>query len=447
MANIRACDSCLASNFSDESDHLCEQEDFECSKWRFDSTDYSGDAAFFFNELSISSASTRASSKEFSFQNNPPLRTQFSELFDESSEFVERPTVCLAKSLTATLAISAEAEVIDFVRCGPLFGKLEKDSLPFDADWLRLGALIVGEIASPCAAGEALPSLLERSVAVRVYHLYLPMYFWMRNQVRKTVASRLANGVVTRRAVAISLSAPQGCGKTTVVTILTKLFAADGLRCASVSIDDFYLTGASQDALATRHADNTILQVRGNAGTHDLPLGEATLRELLGERVRDVLVPVYDKSARCGRGDRAPASHWRVVSSPCDVVLFEGWMSGFKPVGLAAQGQLAAIHPSLPEIDRALAGYSSWDELMDAWCVVGLEDKANVFKWRLEAERKMSASGRPGMSDEKVRDFVARYMPAYEAYCPRLYRDAASTGVDGKPTLFIRVDGSREPVF
>ena len=62
----------------------------------------------------------------------------------------------------------------------------------------------------------------------------------------------------------------------------------------------------------------------------------------------------------------------------------------------------------------------------------------------------MAAAGRPGMSDAQVADFVDRYMPSYRAYLPQLYAAAAAndgnSGVDGKPTLFSRVDASRNPV-
>lgn len=54
-----------------------------------------------------------------------------------------------------------------------------------------------------------------------------------------------------------------------------------------------------------------------------------------------------------------------------------------------------------------------------------------VFEWRAEAERCMREAGRPGMSDDEVRDFCSRYMPAYRAYLPGLYGRcrAAGTGV------------------
>jgi hypothetical protein len=40
----------------------------------------------------------------------------------------------------------------------------------------------------------------------------------------------------------------------------------------------------------------------------------------------------YDKSLNEGRGDRADPSTWPKVNGPVDIVLFEGWMSGFSPL-------------------------------------------------------------------------------------------------------------------
>lgn len=340
------------------------------------------------------------------------------------------------------MASPALAELAGFVNAGPLYPKLR--NVPAIAEWAQRGAQLVADITGDAILEDVAPSTLEHSVAVRVFHLYLPMYFWMRDLVRETVADRASKGDLDRRAVSIGLSAPQGCGKTTVVNYLSDMFAADGLVCASVSIDDFYLTGADQVSLAAAHPYNPILQVRGNAGTHDVALGVDVIEHLRSAHDGDVAVPVYDKAARSGKGDRAPETAWRYLQTPCDVILLEGWMTGFKHRGDAAA--LAAIHPSLPEIDAALLQYAALDDLLDAWCVIGLEDKSHVFEWRLEAERKMAASGRPGMTDDAVRDFVARYMPAYTAYCPALYAAAGSDGVDGKPTLLVHVDGNRRPV-
>lgn len=58
-----------------------------------------------------------------------------------------------------------------------------------------------------------------------------------------------------------------------------------------------------------------------------------------------------------------------------------------------------------------------------------------VFEWRAEAERRMREAGRPGMSEEQVRDFCSRYMPAYRAYLPGLYESCirATNAVEAEP--------------
>jgi hypothetical protein len=59
------------------------------------------------------------------------------------------------------------------------------------------------------------------------------------------------------------------------------------------------------------------------------------------------LVLRYDKSAYSGRGDRADPSTWPTVSGPVDIVLFEGWMSGFAPASdeeVCTGGQSTQLH-------------------------------------------------------------------------------------------------------
>ena len=90
-------------------------------------------------------------------------------------------------------------------------------------------------------------------------------------------------------------------------------------------------------------SDNKLLQVRGNAGTHDLQLGQDTLRALQGAgSSAEVAVPRYDKSQHGGRGDRVPSSAWPCVKAPIDIILFEGWMLGFSPV---ADGEVDKVRP------------------------------------------------------------------------------------------------------
>ena len=109
----------------------------------------------------------------------------------------------------------------------------------------------------------------------------------------------------------------------------------------------------------------------------------------------------------------------------------------------AAPDGATAVDADLGAVDACLGAYARWDAHADAWLVVAIESPADtVYGWRREAERR--AGG--GLSDEQVRDFVGRFLPSYEAYCPALYAAAAGGGVDAKPTLRLDVDTTRSPV-
>lgn len=80
----------------------------------------------------------------------------------------------------------------------------------------------------------------------------------------------------------------------------------------------------------------------------------------------------YDKSAFEGHGDRADPSAWPVVKGPLQLVFFEGWMSGFRPVGREAA---ASVEPALAEVDAQLQRYeAAWDALVDSWLVIRIAD-------------------------------------------------------------------------
>ncbi len=239
----------------------------------------------------------------------------------------------------------------------------------------------------------------------------------------------------TSRPLVIGLQAPQGAGKTTLVTHLLRRLAERGLRGAGVSIDDFYLSRAEQVALAAAHPGNPYLEHRGYPGTHDIALGTQTLQALKGIVAgSSQRVPVYDKSAHGGRGDRAPESDWRVVNGPLDVVIVEGWMLGFAPVA-----EDALPDPLMAFSNRALTVYSAWYALIDQWIVLRAAEPEFVLEWRVEAEERMKASGKPGLSREAITDYVRRFLPAYRTYATGL--------ADGRtPALTVTMGLDRTPV-
>jgi D-glycerate 3-kinase len=197
---------------------------------------------------------------------------------------------------------------------------------------------------------------------------------------------------------------------------LCRLASEDGLRAASVSIDDFYLARQEQIDLAKRHADNPYLQHRGYPGTHDVHLGTRVLTALknIDEHGR-VALPSYDRSAFGGAGDRRPDSDWPIAEAPLDGVILEGWMLGFTAV---QRDTLPDAHLRL--INEYLRRYSAWLDCLDAFVWLEPEDPLFVLDWRVEAEERSKAAGQGGMSTEEIKAFAAEFLPAYRIYLPGL---------------------------
>lgn len=255
--------------------------------------------------------------------------------------------------------------------------------------------------------------------------------------------AELAGGAApgSRSARQVGISAPQGCGKTTLVSALVALLTSEAHAAAAVSIDDFYLRGAEQEALAASAPGNPLLAFRGNAGTHDLALASTTLSALRSPQGRAVAVPLYDKTLRGGRGDRAPEAAWPVVREPLQVVLLEGWCLGFRP--LPSDGAAEAQAPGLGAVNAALRAHAgAMEDYADCWVVIQVGDPSWVYSWRAQAEAVTRAAGKPALTEAQVADFVQRFMPAYAAYLPGLYAEGP-TGRAGAPVLSLAVDATR----
>jgi D-glycerate 3-kinase len=213
----------------------------------------------------------------------------------------------------------------------------------------------------------------------------------------------------------LGLNGPQGCGKSTAAAVLVDAARDDGRRALAVSIDDFYLTHAEQRALAEGHPGNPYLLYRGYPGTHDVALGARVIEALAACRDgADVTVPVYDKSANAGRGDRAPESGWRHVRGPFDLVIVEGWMLGFAPV------DQATLEPDLVAPNRYLAAYAAWSSQLDALVHLGADSLDTIVAWRVQSERARRERGETALSDDEARDYIRRFLPAYRVYVPAL---------------------------
>jgi D-glycerate 3-kinase len=217
----------------------------------------------------------------------------------------------------------------------------------------------------------------------------------------------------------LGVQGPQGCGKSTRAAALVEQWRRAGVRATTVSIDDFYLTNAEQEALASRHPGSRYLRYRGYPGTHDVALGRRTIDALrsLGDG-ESTTVPVYDKSAHGGRGDRAPESKWARVTGPVDFLIVEGWMLGFTPVG--ADDAALSADPALRAPNEYLTAYRAWNERLDAFVRMHVASLDTVVRWRVDSERTRRQHGESTLSDEEARDYIERFLPAYRLWGPQL---------------------------
>lgn len=339
----------------------------------------------------------------------------------------------------APAEVSSVKDLFDFICSGPLLDKLgltsEKVAESIDK-WLLYGSKL-------CRLFQLNELYLTEPQKVRIYHYYVPVFLWCEGEISQHMSTFSGEDIPP---LVIGFSAPQGCGKTTLVFALDYLFRITGRKAATLSIDDFYLTAEGQAKLRESNPANALLEFRGNAGSHDLSLSVETLTALskLTKEGLKMKLPRYDKSAHNGRGDRADPSTWPEVEGPLTVVLFEGWMLGFRPLPAET---VKAVDPQLEMVNKNLeAYYDVWDRFVNSWIIIKIQDPSYVYHWRLQAEIAMRADGNPGMSDEEVMDFVSRYLPAYKAYLPTLYSEGPK-GSDPKHVLVIEIDEGRNPIL
>ncbi|XP_019458431.1 PREDICTED: D-glycerate 3-kinase, chloroplastic-like isoform X1 [Lupinus angustifolius] len=355
-----------------------------------------------------------------------------------SSGYRKRPLYSVFPTKPAEVA--SVQDLFEFICSGPLLDKIgvtqEKVADSIDK-WLSYGRYI-------CQLFQLNELYLSEPQKARVYHYYIPVFIWCEEQISQHQSSFNEEDEIPP--LVIGFSAPQGCGKTTLVYALDYLFQVTGRNSATISIDDFYLTAEGQNKLREAYPGNALLELRGNAGSHDLALSIETLTALtkMTREGTKTKLTRYDKSAFSGRGDRADSSTWPEVEGPLTVVLFEGWMLGFKPLPVEA---VTAVDPQLEIVNKNLeAYYDAWDKYVKSWIVIKIKNPNCVYQWRLQAEIAMREAGKPGMSDDEVRDFVSRYLPAYKAYLPTLYSEGPN-GSDPKHLLTIEIDEGRNPIL
>ncbi len=243
-----------------------------------------------------------------------------------------------------------------------------------------------------------------------LWKLWLPLGIKLANK-RQSLSRPLVQGIL----------GGQGTGKTTLAKILVLILEKLGYKTISISIDDIYKTYAERQLLQKQ--DSRLIW-RGPPGTHDVSLGIETLDKLRQSENQnyDNLIPIprFNKSLFHGAGDRIEPE----IVSKVDIILFEGWFVGVRPVEEKIFD--VAPPPIITETDKKFARdmnkklteYLPLWEKLDSLIVLYPTDYRFSKQWRKQAEQQMIASGKSGMSDDEIEKFVDYF---WKALHPELF--------------------------
>ncbi len=232
----------------------------------------------------------------------------------------------------------------------------------------------------------------------------------------------------------------QGTGKTTLAAVLTLILKHLGKSTLSLSLDDLYKTYS--DRLALRKQERRLIW-RGPPGTHDIDLGLAVLDRLRHPDGQPIPIPRFDKSAWNGAGDRTQPE----IVQGADIVLFEGWFVGVRPID-----PVAFENPPLPiltaddktfarDMNARLEDYLPLWARLDRLMVLYPVDYRLSLAWRQQAEREMIAAGKSGMSNSEINEFVKYF---WKSLHPELFIKPLTTNPNWVD-LVIEINADHSP--
>ena len=231
------------------------------------------------------------------------------------------------------------------------------------------------------------------------------------------VAQIVAHHNSATQPVLVGINGCQGSGKSTLASYLAmRLTSQAQLQCAVLSLDDFYLTQAKRQLLASQI--HPLLATRGVPGTHDCPLMKATLRALkLGQPTR---LPRFNKAI----DNPYPQEEWPQISQRVDVIIMEGWCWGTP--AQSEQELLLAVN----ELEASQDPNGSWRhyvnrqiqieyqalyQQMDVHLMLKAPSFDCVMQWRTEQEQKLAQRLRDTddrsalMNSAQIKQFISYF--------------------------------------
>ena len=234
----------------------------------------------------------------------------------------------------------------------------------------------------------------------------IPICFWIAKKVKN------------KKPYFVGLAGGQGTGKTTISSIikiiLIKYFK---LKVFKISVDDFYKTRKDRSLLSKRV--HPMLLTRGVPGTHDINLILNFFKKMKSKKFKSSKVPSFNKAV----DDRSSKKNWQKIKERPDIIIFEGWCMGAKPV------PVKSLKKSINSMEKVKDPKLVWRKYVNQQlkskyknlysqlnCLIYLKAKnfSLLQKWRLKQEHKlklknMKKSKNKIMNKEDIFNFMQTY--------------------------------------
>jgi D-glycerate 3-kinase len=235
----------------------------------------------------------------------------------------------------------------------------------------------------------------------------------------------------------IGITGAQGSGKTTITSALSMMLGLLGVRCCTLSIDDFYLTKSARQQLGL--SVHPLLATRGVPGTHEIALLDTVVEQLLSATDQSkTTYPRFNKAI----DDRFPESAQNEFVGRPDMILLEGWCIGARPENADSLLQPINILESSEDPDatwrnyvnaQLADNYAALFNKIDLQIFLAVAGMEVVFKQRTLQEQKLrdtrNTDGHSGKNPGEYQaaldsdDALRRFIMHYERITQNLLRD------------------------
>ena len=243
----------------------------------------------------------------------------------------------------------------------------------------------------------------------------IPICFWIAKKVKN------------KKPYFVGLAGGQGTGKTTISSIikiiLIKYFK---LKVFKISVDDFYKT--RKDRVSLSKKVHPMLLTRGVPGTHDINEMLNFFRKIKSKKFESLKAPCFNKAV----DDRYSKKYWYNIKERPDVIIFEGWCVGAKPVSDKS------LKRSINSMEKLKDTKLVWRKYVNQQlklkyknlysqlnCLIYLKAKNfNLLqKWRLKQEYKLRLKNKKRSKNKIMnKEDIFNFMQTYQRITENMFR-------------------------